>query len=520
MFVLTTIGAQPNSGRMRRGCLALAATLIGFWVPQGAIAKAKPKVLVFEYQPLAKGMPDDLGEATTAVVTREIAHGEVKVVRPAADRPSKKARRKARSSGDPKAAKRAASLMRQASAAIEEREFADATASVEKAIRLLETNGERVPDLRKLSDAYLLAGVAYFRDGLEDDADAMLNKAVHYDPERQLKRDAYPPIFIRVFERARFNVLRRPRGRVHVKAAGGRVFLDGRKMGTTPLTLTDVLPGKHWLRIEQRGRAPFVRKLKVRSRKTQTVEFEGGRGASNGAIRAAIRSNDVDAATVAMLRRAGKKARAGHVLFGGVYPTSTSYRVRSLLLNVSTGKVGRLADVDFDLDMLTAEIEVYKLATDARKELGVRSFSRPVETDAGFAVAPKFAPKKRSPVGKSASKDSTVRAAPAPLKAPGSLYAKAAPTRAAPPRAVPEVKEVPKPTLVPKDEAELEERAMDLSPRTRLTLATKKDDDDDEGSLLWLWITLGVVAAGAAGTGVYFLANNDSPEEGTLNVRW
>src|SRR5688572_33118617 len=40
-----------------------------------------PKVLVLPYQQLSKKMPDDLGEATTVVVTKEMTQSGIQVIR-------------------------------------------------------------------------------------------------------------------------------------------------------------------------------------------------------------------------------------------------------------------------------------------------------------------------------------------------------------------------------------------------------------------------------------------------------
>ena len=220
-----------------------------------------PKILVLPYQHLSTKMPEDLGEQTTVVVTKEMTHGGLEVLRADdlgdATAPKPKASATQTPSGDPRAAAKAEQWIVEAKNLMEEAEFSAAIKRLKKAVRLLRTNADAVPDLRLLPEAYLQLGVAYFRDGMEDEGDEMLNKAVRLAPERKLSSADYPPIFLKVYDRARFNVLRRPRAQIEVKATpGAQVLYDGRNMGKAPILLKDALPGVHWLRVERPRRDP------------------------------------------------------------------------------------------------------------------------------------------------------------------------------------------------------------------------------------------------------------------------
>ena len=63
---------------------------------------------------------------------------------------------------------------------------------------------------------------------------------------------------------------------IESRPAGARVFLDGRDLGTTPISLPDVAPGPHRVRIEMAGFSPWVTmaevKAGVRSRVAASLE--------------------------------------------------------------------------------------------------------------------------------------------------------------------------------------------------------------------------------------------------------
>lgn len=570
-----------TSDSMSRTPRALEAALLllgGIFFSPSPVLGAK--VLVLPYQCLGKGVPPELTEQATTVITREMSQGGLTVLASEdlvdalpEKRTSGGRRAQDAPTGDPAAGAKAEQLLSRAKSAVEESEFAGAIKELKSAVRLLEENGDAVPDLRLLPEAYLQLGAAHFRDGSEDEGDDMLNKAVHLDPERELDPADYPPIFIRVFERARFNVLRRPRASIEVKAAkGAQVLFDGRNMGKAPLVLREALPGNHWIRIERPGEPVQVKKVSLRANKTMIAEFEGAEGASNDApvgVLGVIGQNEMTREHVAQIRALGARAGADFVMIGGIYKTDTAYNIRTAFVAVTSASVGRLADIAFDLDMLSAEIEVYKLAEDAKNQATGGSLTRVIAEDR-FLLAPglktKIERRERKPPEETKvalvlaappapppPQAPAIAEAPAPEDAPGGAGADgksgalgkgraplsreggekepaaAEPTdgTAPPPsdRAI-----AASPSAVPKDEAP-EPAAAEIArpPATSgvgrdasLVLSRDRDEErlDQEPSTWWLWVIGGVLAAGALGAGGYFIASGQTPSEGNLRITW
>jgi len=92
-------------------------------------------------------------------------------------------------------------------------------------------------------------------------------------------------------------------------------------MGKTPLVLTDVLPGTHWIRLDRPGEPPEVKKVLVRSKRTILVEFDEGEGSAEPTagegLAASIAKNEIDKAALKQLAKAAKRAKADFVMFGG-----------------------------------------------------------------------------------------------------------------------------------------------------------------------------------------------------------
>jgi hypothetical protein len=496
---------------------------------------------------LGKGVPTDLAEQATVVITKEMAQGGLTIIR--ADDVAEEAAPKKETgtrrtqdapTGDPSAGAKAEELLAKGKEAVEQEETAAALRDLKAAVRLLEENGDAVPDLRLLAEAYLQLGIASFRDGDEDAGDEMLAKAVHLDPDREISDKDYPNLFVTVYNRARFNVLRRPRATIEVKAAkGAQVLFDGRNMGKAPLILKDALPGNHWIRVERPGETPQVKKIAVKANRTISVEMEGAESAASEAssgvgVLGAIQANDLSRDHVSQLKAAGSRAGADYVMVGGIYKTDTAYLIRTAYVAVKDGSIGRLADIAFDLDMLSAEIEVYKLAEDAKKQAS-SSFTTP-SNDERFAIAPQFKVKASSGRAKPAEETKVAQviaapATPAPPAQPtfdeGSL-AEAKPNKGRAPvggndGAVVAEKEAvkPAPEVLPKDELDDRPRPAATNAALVVTSVEPKDEDEDgEESSWWIWAIVGVAAAGAATAGGYFVATSGSPDEADLRVRW
>lgn len=511
------------------GLVGVASVALGSWGPTAAEA-AKPKILVLPYQPMSKDIAPELTEQTTLVVSDEMQAAGLEVIRADDLFEAKAGGGKKRGSsgadaplGDPDAQAKALELVQKGEGALDDEEFADAARHFKGAIKLLEDNGDAVDDLRLLSDIYLKLGVALFRNGDEDEGDDALAKAVHYAPDRRLSDKEWPPIFIRVYDRARYNVLKRPRARVEVKAqAGASVLFDGRNLGKAPIVLTDALPGVHWVRLETPGQPPKAKRVALRGNATIVLEFEGESEAPSEAaegVAAALAANELQKGHVDEARDAGRKAGADLVMLGAIHKTATAYNIYTVFIDVQSGKVGRLVDVAFDLDMLSAQIEVFKLAEDAALQ-AKGGFSRP-EEKLVFAIAPQVRLQKKKGKGAPAAtaKVSTVAAAPPPIDKPqaptvAERSAVAAGTGPGGPVKPPRL------GVVPKDEEETGRKARSERPQLGSSTVIPKDEDESEGGIAWwVWVLAGVAVVGA-GVGAGIALGGGSSDEGSLGIRW
>jgi|GEM_PF-2131038 len=566
---------------------AVAFAVFALSTAQPSEAQKKPKILVLPYQAIGEGTSNDILDQTTNLVGAELESSGVPVLE-GSDSIQKLGGSNSGASGSKKdegpkfnaeANDKALEMLSKGRTFLEDQEIEDTIRVLKKAIRYMDGNGESISDLAMLSEAHILLATAYFQDGEEDEADDNLSKAIHYAPQRKLSPRKYPPIFIRSYERAKFNVLRRPRARLEIKSGkNAQIFLDGRPMGKSPLLLKDVLPGNHWVRAQSPGEDPIVKRLLVRSRKTIAVnlgEADGAEAASAPAetsgLVGAVSINEVTRSHVAQVQAVGRKRRVDFVLVGGINKSRTAYNVHSVLVNVKTGDVGRLTSVAFDLDLLTAQIEVYKLADDIREQCQGEDPLNKKITAAKFRLDPKLdLTSKRSRravmAGTQAARMRTVAAAPRPMKAPAASNSipPPPPTQVArndssssggrrplaSPKSEEDIYGSNPSSIVPKDEtktiaAPQKERVVpkdetDDLPKVRTKIATEDNEDkpflprkdssifkrqapeeEERGdSMWWIWVAVGVAVAGAGGTGLYLGLSDSSSSEGELTIRW
>lgn len=106
-------------------------------------------------------------------------------------------------------------------------------------------------DFPAVQEAFLQIAVAGFRLGREKEADRALTNFTRLDPGLRLPAGKYPPVFLRVADRARDKLERGGRGAILVNGpAGARALVDGRVVGPVPATAAKLFAGEHYVQVE------------------------------------------------------------------------------------------------------------------------------------------------------------------------------------------------------------------------------------------------------------------------------
>jgi hypothetical protein len=106
-------------------------------------------------------------------------------------------------------------------------------------------------------------------------AEAVLEGVVRADPSLELDEKRYAPKLRALFDKIRAAVLSQPTGTIAVRSipAGARVLVDGRDLGQTPVTLTQLPIGEHAVWLELGELRSDVRRVTAGDASTVTLDL-------------------------------------------------------------------------------------------------------------------------------------------------------------------------------------------------------------------------------------------------------
>lgn len=387
--------------------------------------------------------------------------------------------------------------------ALADLKFDEAIGSLKKGIDLSLAD-PATADYPAVLEAYISLGVAAFRQGDEKEANAALFHLARLDPNYQLP-PGFPPIFGREFEKAKKKVEKQAKGSVSVEGpSASTAFVDGRDLGMVPVLEENLAPGPHYVKVEGSKGERFGQTVDIKGTVAKVrATFSGGSSkeapavvATGGIANPSIGSR-LDDNTAARLAVYVKAAYADYAVVGIVYRTGDQQLTAGTAL-YSARKQGfaSLPPIGFDSDVLTANVEAYKLA-DAVQEK-INSFT--------FSSLPINLVTKAFKAGTASSGNSSV----------GDVAAVTPDRKASKPKG-----DAEKTDLTPKGEV----RALDK--KSNLVDAEKPPDEPPPAEVksggvpVWVLVVAGVAVAAGAGVGGYFTYKEVSkPVTGTVTATW
>jgi len=130
-----------------------------------------------------------------------------------------------------------------------------AVEKLQKAIDLYKKAVGRLGDGGQYVDALLFMGAAYILSGDDDLGSQSFLQVALFDKRKNLDTKTFPPSMIEVFNRVKERVASSPQSTVMVRSnpPAAEVYLNGVFKGVTPIKLTRVVEGSHFMRIERDG---------------------------------------------------------------------------------------------------------------------------------------------------------------------------------------------------------------------------------------------------------------------------
>jgi hypothetical protein len=347
---------------MRTLC-SLAALLTTSAAAQDKAAEAKPPapsedtttVLVVPYQPIYRSARQSKANTATEYLNRELDTKEtVEVLRAGVaveghSKPSLQAVDQA---------------LEAANSAEQAHRIEEAIGHRRAAIEAMAANASALDSAEDFIFAHHELARALFWAARDDEAEKVLRVAAGMAPNLELPPREYSRLYRARFAGLRDELRASPRAELLVRSVipGAEITIDGRAADTAPVRLVKVLPGKHIIgaRAEGVDRSRMV--VEVEDQAEVTIGFGKTVGGSAiGRVADAIAENALPAPALEAARQAGREAKAGYVVLGGLAKDVDHFNVHTFVLDVGSGKVSKLEVTQFDLDLLTAASDVLRV---------------------------------------------------------------------------------------------------------------------------------------------------------------
>jgi hypothetical protein len=131
-----------------------------------------------------------------------------------------------------------------------------------------------IEDYSLLARSFIDQGAAFIDAGKEDKAVLAFKRAIAIGADVTADARTYNPATVQAFLRAQKQLNRSARGTLTIvsKPEGARVVLDGKVLGETPVSLTDLIPGDHWLVVSAPGFYRYSSRVGIAPSKSERVE--------------------------------------------------------------------------------------------------------------------------------------------------------------------------------------------------------------------------------------------------------
>jgi hypothetical protein len=379
--------------------------------------------------------------------------------------------------------------------AFDDLRFEEAIPALKKGVELMLADAASA-DFEAVQDALVKIAASNFRNGEEKEAKSALLDLARLAPNYALPA-GYPPVFQREFEKAQKRLDKQPRGQVVIEGpSGATAFLDGRDLGMVPATEENVSAGTHYVRVEGTRAERFGQTIELKGALVK-VKASFGAAPERTPVNMVPNPNvsaSVDEGMAQRLTAYCKAAGADYAVLGLVYRISdTQLQAGTALFNTKKTAFAQLTPVTFDVEVLTANTEAFKLADEVLK----RTASFGATASAPFSLVAK----KTQVV--------IVKNDPVKVDPSGEDLSVAGPSRRTTVTVEPSSRVLDKPANV----VDLQDPAHGSKPQEPVVAKPPVP--------VWVWVVVGGVAVVGGGIGGYFgIREATRPVTGTVNASW
>lgn len=251
----------------------------------------------------------------------------------------------------------ARAAVKTAEAQRQQRDFAGAERSLDKALEDFAALAASLSQGQELADVYALRAAILYAQGKDEEASRALMFALTLAPGRTPSLAATSPLFAQTVSRVRAALREQPRGSIRFASApsGVAVTLDGQPVETAPVRVTGVPPGLHlWRTVLPSGEVTGGL-VEVASGREAVVTIQPPGEGPSAVLSAALAGNRLDTAAVDAAGALGRALGADLLLFGTVsLSEKTGLVFDSFVLAPDTRSPRRLPRVTLDAELLDA----------------------------------------------------------------------------------------------------------------------------------------------------------------------
>ena len=230
-------------------------------------AKSKPKVAILGFQPTTTAMEEEVLEGLSAYLAgrQDIDVVPVASVKSFVTKQELKQNSKAR-----QAIRKGEKFYKQGKASYEVLKINEAIGHFEAALKSFEQSIEFMESNKVLLTTYLYLGMSKILVKRKKEGRQDIRKMIVLDSKRdkrRLSKKFFPPDIIKTYGALKKDVQSKANGQVKITStpSGGRVLIDGLRVGQTPYEVSGMSAGEHTITVYKRGYDRWSKAVKIKA---------------------------------------------------------------------------------------------------------------------------------------------------------------------------------------------------------------------------------------------------------------
>ncbi|MBX2813070.1 MAG: hypothetical protein KTR25_14745 [Myxococcales bacterium] len=230
------------------------------------------------------------------------------------------------------------------------------------------------------TEPYLLAqhhlARALFWSGQDTKAQKILQLVAPMGPELNLPRQNFSAFYRHSFQKVVERAIKQSPATVQIRRATphATIRLDGQLIPPAPVQLSGIIPGEHLFQLQLAETVIWAKFIPLKSGPNPEITLivdQNILGEPIDQLIQSISTNTLSASAIQQAVAAGTKAHAEYVVVGGTAksPHPARLNVHSFVIHVPNQKIARLAIRNFDVDMLSGQLDALRIVQDIHQSI-------------------------------------------------------------------------------------------------------------------------------------------------------